>query len=239
MDNSFFTQFNSDNVAARYYDWLMMTASFEAPAANAARFLPSKSLKPVQTAPYLTTITLMAMAYRQIDALPPYNEFGVLLPVVYKNDVSDEPIYWVITLPVTTLEARDAGVMLYGYPKFVADIAFEHDGVASRCRVEAEGQTIISLEVDHRATTSQSFDLCTYTIKDDNLLKTRIRVQGEVGVSQAEGGAEFLLGNHPLAEKLRTLEMSAVSTRHQYAPRLQSILPLAEPVGHINLLETI
>jgi hypothetical protein len=239
MDDSFFSQVNNDNIVARYYDWLMMAASFEAPAANAARFLPSKALKPVQTAPDLTTITLMAMAYRQIDALPPYNEFGVLMPVVYEDDVSEEPVYWVVTLPVTTPEARDAGVMLYGYPKFVADIAFEHDGVASRCRVEAEGQAIISFEVAHEEMDFQSFGLCTYTIKDNNLLKTRIQIQGEVGPSQAIGGARFMLGDHPMAEKLRMLEMSPVSVGHQYAPELQSILYLAEPVGVIEPLATV
>ena len=226
MEQDFFEGVKSEVVAARYYDWMMMTASFPAPMARVQELLPSDKLKPVQVVPGTARITLAAMEYRHIDVLSPYNEFGIFIPVVYEKPgtVSDLPGHYVWQLPVTTQEACDGGVTWYGFPKFVAQIDFDHLGEDLRCRVQAEGQEIITLEVKQVPTSPKSWEWYTYTVKDNHLLRTLVQIQGQLGATGMREGAFCTLGDHPIAEKLRALDMDRASVEHQYAPQLQSIL---------------
>jgi hypothetical protein len=45
-------------------------------------------------------------------------------------------------LPVTTQEAYDFGVELWGYPRFLCQITFEEDEGARRCRLAVDGQEV-------------------------------------------------------------------------------------------------
>jgi hypothetical protein len=229
MNETFFSGVKGEEIVARYYDWMLLAADFPAPMANVQKVLPSDRLKPVQITPGMAKISLWAMKYRQIDCLAPYNEFGIMIPVLYKraDAVSELPGFYAYHLPVTTKEARDGGVIYYGYPKFVAQISFDHDGESHRCRVQAAGKDIITLEVKQSATVPQSWTFYTYTVKDNQLLRTLIQVQGQSGTTTVKGGASYNLGDHPIAEELQALEMDGASTGHQYAPQLQSILYLA------------
>jgi len=147
------------------------------------------------------------------------------------NDGKQEiPIYYIFQLPVTTQEACDAGVKYYGYPKFVAQIDYQEDGETTRCRVKAEGKDIVSLEVQSLSTTHQSLDFCTYSVKNEKLLKTLIQIEGQAGLATDSKGAKYFLGDHPVSIEIMNLKMSATPTRYQYAPRLQSILHRAREV---------
>jgi hypothetical protein len=67
----------------RYFDYFVMAAAFPAPVGKVKKVLPSKKLKPVETAPGMATIALIAAEYRVIDSMDPYNEFDVVVPVTY------------------------------------------------------------------------------------------------------------------------------------------------------------
>lgn len=226
MEQDFFEGVKGEVVAARYYDWMAMTADFPAPMARVQDLLPSNKLKPVQVVPGIARITLAAAEYRHIDVLSPYNEFGIIIPVVYENPgaMSDLPGYYVWQLPVTTQSACDGGVTLYGFPKFVAQIDFDHLGEDLRCRVQAEEKEIITLEVKQVPTSPQSWEWYFYTVKDNQLLRTLVQIQGMLGATSMREGAFCTLGDHPIAEELRALDMDKVSMEHQYASQLQSIL---------------
>lgn len=68
-------------------------------------------------------------------SIGPYGEIGVGIPVVF--DASTIPVlplllesyyprfgFHVMCLPVTTIRARDTGIGVWGYPKFIADMCF-------------------------------------------------------------------------------------------------------------------
>jgi len=232
MNDSFFSNIDLQQVATCYYDWSMIAADFEAPVSNVLEILPTEKLKPLQIKTGITRVTLMAMAYRQIDNLTPYNEFGVGIPVasLEKDHHPGTPIYFISHLPVTTQQACDGGVIYYGFPKFVAQISFDQEGETTRSTVNAEGQEIILLEVGSLSTTYQALDFCTYSVKDDKLLKTLIQVEGQSGMTENQPGANYILGTHPYGAELSGLEMSQNSVRSQYAPKLQSILHLPEEI---------
>jgi len=232
MNDNFFSKIAHRKVAACYFDWSLIAAEFDAPVSPVLNILPSDKLQPIQIRTGVTSIKLIGIEYRQIDKLAPYNEFMIAIPAeqIDHDGRQEIPIYYIFQLPVTTQEACDAGVKYYGYPKFVAQIDYQEDGETTRCRVKAEGKDIVSLEVQSLSTTHQSLDFCTYSVKNEKLLKTLIQIEGQAGLATDSKGAKYFLGDHPVSIEIMNLKMSATPTRYQYAPRLQSILHRARDI---------
>jgi hypothetical protein len=219
-----------------YYNWSAMMAHFPVPTAAVQRLLPTRKLKPVQLVPGKAILSMAAMEYRQIADVAPYNEFGIMVPVLYEGGINIMGLplilpHWfkrfglyVHHLPVTTQAARDFGVEIWGYPKFVAEITFEDMGQARRCRLRAEGKEILSLEMKKLPTSARAMDFYSYTIKDGQLLRTRIQTQGQYGIARFRGGASCALGDHPIAEELRALGMSRAPVQCIYAENVESLL---------------
>jgi hypothetical protein len=220
----------------RYLDFSAMIGGFTARADKLQGLLPSKRLKPALFTPGKGVIAFSAFEYRELVDIPKYNEFAISIPVLYEPSVNIPGLpllapQWFKTyglyvhhLPVTTVLARDGGIEIWGFPKFLAEITFEEMGESLRCRVRAEGKDIITLEGEKLATKPQSTEWPTYSVKGDELLKTRTQVQGEMGVSALRGGVTYTLGDHPIADELRSLDISDKAVQYIYAPQLQSML---------------
>jgi len=220
----------------RYRDWTAIMAHFPISAPAVRAILPTDRLRPVELVPGTAILTLAAMEYRSIDDVEPYNELGVMVPVRYEPRINVPALpliaperferfgLYVWHLPVTTQAAYEFGVEIWGYPKFIAEITFENGPVARRCRLRADGMDILTLEVKHVPTTRRPIDFHSYTVKDDQLLRTRIEVQGDVGLARLPGGASMVLGDHPIARDLRRLRIGREPVQRLYAPRIQSML---------------
>ena len=87
----------------RYHDATTIGASFLPRWTKYVRFLPTDKLTPVQPMPGMAIVSLAAMAYRRIEGLAPYNEFGVTIPCVYVQEIQIPWAAWVVRLP----SARD------------------------------------------------------------------------------------------------------------------------------------
>ena len=191
MDERFFSDAASEEVVlatgvrirlpVRYYDWSWMGALFPAPAAKVRGLLPTNKLQPVLLMPGIAMVALAAFEYRNIADVEPYNEFTVAVPVQYEPAVNAPglPLFfhpllaperyrkigmYVHHLPVTTPAARDFGVEIWGYPKFIADIGFEETGEVRRCR-RAEGKDIVILEIRKSAAAARAVNFYSYTVK--------------------------------------------------------------------------
>lgn len=212
----------------RYFDYSVMAAAFPAPVGRVKKALPSKKLKPVETTPGMATVALIAAEYHVIDSMDPYNEFNVVIPVTYqsRDKVSRPPGYFPLYAPVTTEQALVGGVEIYGYPKFIANISFEESAETRRCRVQVEGKDLIALEVRKSVTGFQSYDNYTYTVKAGRLLRTHLQAEGQNSTNYISGGGSYTLGDHPIAVKLRALEMDGTSVMHRYAPQIKALLHL-------------
>jgi hypothetical protein len=132
--------------------------------------------------------------------------------------------FWSWHRPAGPLARVSAGMEIWGYPKFLAEITFEETAESLRCRLRAEGKEIITLEGEKLATKPSTTDWPTYTVKDDELLWTRTHVQGEMGVWARRGGATYTLGDHPIADELRSLDLGEKAVQYIYGPHLQSLL---------------
>jgi hypothetical protein len=213
------------STSTQYIDWSVMSGSFPVSAAKIQEKLPSKRLTPVKSSPDTATIVLRAIEVRKVRGLSPYNEFSMEVPVVCEmaGSVTGLPGSFVLYMPVTSEEARWGGVDVVGLPKFLAEIQFEDTTARRRCKVQAEGKDIVTLEVEKMDTEAESWDWYIYGVRDGELLRTHISSQGQRKILDVKGGASYFLGDHSVAEQLRALKIGAVSIAHEYAPHLQSL----------------
>ena len=117
---------------------------------------------------------------------------------------------------------------LFGYPKFVADIAFEDYENSSKCTLNHENQLILTLEVPKLDVEESFKEIQSFTVKDNKLLRTRVTSQGYSGSSEEKGQAMLILGDHPIAKEIGELLLRNESVGHSYEPKRQTVLPLAE-----------
>lgn len=91
----------------------------------------------------------------------------------YDMGAQDDQGIWVVSLPVTTQAAFDAGVAIWGYPKYVSPIAtrFRHDGAA----VELGGELELSIG-SLFGPSLRGQPVVTYTALGGHLQRTRIDV---------------------------------------------------------------
>jgi hypothetical protein len=186
--------------------------------------------------PGTAIISFAAFEYCEIADVAPYNEFGIMVPVLYEPalNIRGLPLLfphrfrrfglYIYHLPVTTQEAYDFWVEIWGYPKFVAEISFEDIGGMRRCKLRAEGKDIMTLEVKKVATRTRLMNYYSYTVKDGQLLRTLIQAQGRVGITRFKAGASYTLGDHHIAEELRALGMGKTTVERLYAPQVQSMI---------------
>ncbi len=216
------------NFPLRYYDYPRISATFPAPADKVRAILPSKKLSPIQPNPGTALVYLTAFEYNEVDRTSPYNEFSISVPVSYEKGDNAPGIMglYILHLPVTTEEARAAGIELCGFPKFLAEIEFEETPESRRCILQADGKGIVTLEVKKLAVEPQSLEAVCFTVKAKQLFVTPLLFKGEWGTSGSVGGASFVLGDHPIAQELRGLEIGATSVEHTYAPHQYSLLYL-------------
>jgi hypothetical protein len=247
LDETFFDQVELEELEVsghrvqapfRYLDWSSITAHFPAPVAKVQELLPSGKLVPAQLRPGTAVVTLIAMEYREMVDLEPYNEFAVAVPVLYEPGLNIPALpllfpgwfkgfgLYVHHLPVTTEQARVGGVEIYGFPKFLAEISFEETGDSVRSQLTVEGTHVVTLEADKLPAKSRRMELAFYTVKEGKLLRTLVPIQGQIGSTSRGGGASYTLGDHPIAGELRALGLSETAVSRLYLAQVQSLLPL-------------
>jgi acetoacetate decarboxylase len=210
----------------KYIEQTRISATFEASTREVREMLPSKKLEPVEIGKGLTTVTLMACEYKKIDALAQYNELFSFTPVVYSSDENEnrkEGIY-VFHMPVTTEEACQGGIILYGFPKFVADIEFKDLGDSVFCELSVDGGTVLTLTAKKLDAREVARSIYTFTKKEGHLIHTLVQSLGMVGTSRDSDGASLTLGDHEMVEDLLKMGMGKSAIESSYVPEMMSLL---------------
>jgi hypothetical protein len=210
----------------RFLEFAMIGGEFYCSAAKARERMPSPRLQPVEPVAGKALVSLMGLQYREVDILGPYNEFAITIPVEYRSAETGDsgPGLYYLHLPVTTEDARWGGVELYGFPKYLANIVFEDTKTTCRCRLRVDGREILCLEVTRVPTETQSWRAINYTVRGDQLIRSMFQAEGLLGEAEDPGGAWVVLGDHPVAEELKSLEMELACVRYQEAPRATAVL---------------
>nr|WP_275585793.1 acetoacetate decarboxylase family protein [Geodermatophilus sabuli] len=217
------------------------TADPEAVAAA----LPSPELRPARWVDGRALISVAAFRYRAVTTaddppgvLAPYGELAVaavvtrgpaprLLPLLRRR----LPLF-VLHLPVTTAEARDAGRALWGFPKFVADMDFAEERPVRQVTLAEGSTTVLTLRVRGTGPVlSDRRPAVMYTARQGELLETVVPMAGRLrlGLGRRAGGLE--LGDHPVARELRAMDVSSAPLVVFDYLEHRSLLPPGRPIG--------
>jgi hypothetical protein len=228
------------DVPILYRDIFAVAGVFTAPTLVLKELLPTSKLVPAEIFPGKGLLGFMALDYRD-STLGPYKEFAIMVPVRYRPrfnlpalpvlrmaaSLSFEVFIW--QLPLTSEAGLHAGIDIWGFPKFLADIDFSTDDKAVSCKLSEGGEHICTLDVNKNpARTKTFFDYTLYSVKDGELLRTQVRgISGSYGRSFKPGAAHLSLGEHSLSRSIREIAPGR-SMMTMYIPGGQLILPEAE-----------
>ncbi|VEN74155.1 Acetoacetate decarboxylase [Candidatus Desulfarcum epimagneticum] len=227
-----------------YYRDDLFGLYFSADEGKVREVMPSHELRPVLLPNGRAIAAIFAFHYME-TSIGPYGEVAVGIPAVYGKRItpltgaapalleSAFPGFGVLVshLPVTTLQARDAGRGEWGYPKFTADMDFEIAPEFMSCDLGENGERILELKVMKRGFHARdSRPLTTYSVKDRNLIKTVIPQRAVKRISLFPRGSFVRLGDHPAARSIRGLDLSEKPFMSVYYPERAGILPPGEVI---------
>jgi len=210
------------------------SATYLVDAAAARELVPSDDLDVVELLPGKAPFSLACIDYIDND-LGDYNEVSLALFVREKNAPRGIPylgtaldfirgrvstfIFW---LPVDQEFTREAGETMWGFPKTIEDIAFDHAGSRATCTLTSGGRHVLTFSMPRSGSRSlPESAMTTYTVMDGRTCATRF-VSASDGVGFARSGVELALGDHPMAGELRKLglpkkPLMAVWMEHMHA----------------------
>ncbi len=141
----------------------------------------------------------------------------------------DDQGIWVVDLPVTTQAAHDAGVDLWGYPKYVSPITTEFRERDATVSLGAE----LSIELGALGGPRlRAQPLVTYTERAGRLLRTRIDQDHVVRWGRGARAKLTLRGDGPMATSLRALGLERATPIAAFrADHFRARLPAGVDLG--------
>lgn len=229
-----------------YYRDDFFALYFTADMEKVIKILPSTNLHPVMMPNGRAIVGVGAFNYMD-TTIGSYGEVPIVIPVVYGKKTSPYtgliPALmesWcpgfgllVMHLPVTGILARDGGRQGWGYTKFIADMHFVINSNHLECQMHEEDRHILDLRVLRKGMLMrEKRPIITYSVMDNNLIKTIIPQKGIKRVAIHTKGSFLKLGDHPIAESVKALGVSRKPFMSVYFPERSAILPLG------NIIET-
>ena len=213
------------------------------PAAAAQTMIDYSGLEVVQPVPGRAVFSLAFVDYLDGD-LDTYHEvaFSVLVrsheathPATVREHLrafrTGELGAFIHDLPVDQEFTREAGTTIWGYPKWIADIAITPLNGATACTVTCDGEHQFTLQVRDSGIFPFPADMPpTYSWRDGVLRRITWDLD-VVGGSARPGGARLTLGSSgPLVRTLRRLRLPRRALMSATAPQLSSIFGAPEVI---------
>ena len=220
-----------------YYENTSMTVILTASTEKVMKYIPHPYMHPVEVFPGRCLVGFSMFEYRKTD-IEPYNEFSISIIISFgKRPVPGITILsnminrcfhaYVWHLPVTTERARYGGVELYGYPKFIADIAFKREKDHLECTLSEKGSMILTIRGKKQSTSQgKILRFKTYSIKDGIPLCANIYTNPiEFRQTMNRNAAELEIGSdHKICGELNGIGLSKKPLLFQYIPLNEMIL---------------
>jgi len=180
------------------------SAMFLADVTAARRILAGPGLEPVTVAGR----AICSLAFvRYIDGdLGPYHEFAFALLARLPGDKSSMGVY-IPWLPVNQSFTCAAGREIWGFAKEIADIRITPSGRGKRCEVRLDGQLVVALQTSGGIPAPSGLggaSIAAYT-NLDGVLRSTPWVMNPADVRMRVGGSRVELGDHPIAQQMRSL----------------------------------
>jgi len=214
-------------------------------AAVARRLLPDDRLEIVEVLPGTALFSLAVIDYRDND-LGDYNEVSMAFFVRRRGESASLPLpwlggwvdllrnrlaTWIWKLPVDQSFTCDAGAGIWGFPKSIERIDFEDAGGRRTCRLEMDGRHVFTLSVPRGGErTLPEAPMTTWTHVDGRLHRTAFTA-ASTGVGFTLGGADLVLGSHPIADTLHALGLPRRALMCVWMEHQRARFDAPEPIG--------
>lgn len=202
-------------------------AGFTASAAAVSAAIARRGvtdLAPLQVRRGRSLCMLVFVEYLDGD-LGPYNEFGVCLlmqppgaaasPLRALRSLGSGDAHALIhELPVDGEFTMAAGRGIWGFPKMLADFDVDHESPVKHGRVSHEGALIADLTIARGLPVPSGGGgtvLQAYAQLDGITRRTPWQLESTSGTRTRIGGARLRLGDHPMADQLRELDLSSTA----------------------------
>ena len=238
-----------------YFDKVQFSAGvFLCDYEQAANHMPNSDTKPVSALGKRAMVVVASYQYRNIHQMKGYNEVLVMIPVVNKevNKGVNIPLlpplipgypgagYYIIALPMTSLENMLRGQQFWGLPKTLHEVVIDASESSCVTQIKSEGELDFVLRIPkHGKTKKTNQKSRVFSMKDDELIQFKTHFKG---VSQNTINWDVLLkpwkehvnsnsleiGASPLAATLKKLEINPVPFQTRYCNDLKSCLFLPD-----------
>jgi hypothetical protein len=225
----------------RYWRTDCFMGVFPADYGAVCDLLPSSRLYPVRLLGSKAAVAVVAYNYVE-TGVGPYGEIAV--SPLCTLDRAAPPLLpllqgawhgfggFVAHLPVTSRVAREAGRRVWGYPKFVADMAFELLPEHQSVTLSETGREILRLKVRRAGWVRlERAPLTTFTVHDTRLIRTTVALRGHVATAVGASCGELILGEHPVGRELASIGLAANPVATKTYLTHSSILPAGEDMG--------
>lgn len=222
-----------------YRDGSQIAVVFRVDLERARDVVPARAIEPW---PLLgrAVVSLHAWEYRD-SSIGPYREVSVavncrragtrpsLRRFLGDDGVHDDHGWWIVSLPVTTDAANDAGRAIWGYPKYVTTITTDFTG--GRAHVVLGDELSLTVE-PQRGPTLAGQPMVSFSALGGRLLRTRIDVAHRVRWGTGRGARLALRGDGPTARAVRALGLERATPIAAFrVERFRSRLPAGVDVG--------
>jgi hypothetical protein len=202
---------------AHFRDASSAVGLFVVPSAGADALIHESGFEVAQISPGRAIFSLACVHYRDSDC-GTYGEIALAffvkkhgqasgLPYLgtWLDIVRDQAATYIWKLPVTTRLANDAGVLMWGFPKTIEEIDFEVSAERATFNLCMDGREVLSYSVRAHGKRHQSRSASpVYSVFEGAPHVTHlVHEYRDVGVRL--GGGRLILGDHPVAERLRGL----------------------------------
>lgn len=193
------------------------SVTYVVPSDAARSLIPGDALEVAEVMPGRTLFSITSVDYIDND-LGDYDEVSLAFFVRERgvpggfpytgaayDFVRNRLATYIHRLPVTQSFTRAAGEGIWGFPKTVEQIDIDHVDGRCRTRLACEGRHALTLSVPDAGTRRiAEAEMTTYSYIDGSLHRTRF-LSGAEDCSFHLGGAELELGDHAIAEELRSM----------------------------------
>jgi hypothetical protein len=226
-----------------YSDASLLTLIYSADPAIARTLVDARAFEPLVVFGK-AWVAFCAFEYRE-TTIGPYGELGVgvfakrlgaspsLVRLALDQRKEREAAILVTNLPVTTANARAAGVELWGFPKYVTgmETTFRKEGV--RIVLEREFELTMKRGLSLK---TRGLPLVLYSVNAaQRVLRTIVETDSVVEWGGAGSVEVKMLGDGPTAKTMRALGLDARKPALAYrTDRLRSILPAGEDMGPVD-----
>jgi len=179
---------------------------------DAAQKLCPDEFETIEAAPGKTQATLVIVDYRDND-LGDYDEVGIVFFVKPKGKPDAEMGSYIYKLPVNQSFTCEAGCRIWGFPKSVEQIDFRYGEDAATCRLDMDGQHVLTLTVPRGGEgETEDMEATGYTLIE-GVPHSNVFTRGGSGENTIPGGEGVVLelGDHPIADDLRSLGLPDLS----------------------------